>query len=89
MKPIPHFNSEKEEREFWENNCTTDYIDWSKAQRVTFPNLQRTDFSKLEALKRQKRVSLTLDETIITHFKATGKGWQQRINDALKKELAV
>ena len=39
-KPIPVFKSESEERAFWENHDSTDYVDWSKAKRVRFPNLK-------------------------------------------------
>jgi predicted DNA binding CopG/RHH family protein len=40
LKPIPSFKTEAEERKFWESNDSTDYVDWSKAQRVRFPNLK-------------------------------------------------
>ena len=40
LKPIPHFTSEAEERTFWEKADSTPYVDWSKAQRVRFPNLK-------------------------------------------------
>jgi predicted DNA binding CopG/RHH family protein len=40
LKPIPRFHSEAEEREFWETHDSTDYVDWSNAQRVRFPNLK-------------------------------------------------
>lgn len=40
LKPIPNFASEDEEREFWSNNDSTLYIDWSKAQKARFPNLR-------------------------------------------------
>lgn len=40
LKPIPHFRSEAEEREFWETHDSSDYVDWSKAERVRFPNLK-------------------------------------------------
>jgi hypothetical protein len=40
LKPIPHFDSEAEEREFWESHDSADYVDWSKAQRARFPNLK-------------------------------------------------
>jgi CopG antitoxin of type II toxin-antitoxin system len=40
LKPIPHFRSEAEEREFWESHDTADYYDLSKAQRARFPNLK-------------------------------------------------
>ena len=39
-KKIPKFKSEDEEREFWATHDSTDYVDWSKAKRVTFPNLK-------------------------------------------------
>lgn len=41
-KEIPKFASEAEEREFWQTHDTTDYLDWSKAQKVAFPNLKPT-----------------------------------------------
>jgi predicted DNA binding CopG/RHH family protein len=40
LKPIPKFKSETEEREFWETHDSTDYLDWSKAERVRFPDLK-------------------------------------------------
>ena len=39
LKPIPRFDTEAEERHFWENNDSFDYVDWDKATRVRFPNL--------------------------------------------------
>ena len=40
LKPIPKFRSEAEERKFWETHDTTEYVDWSKAERASFPNLK-------------------------------------------------
>ena len=39
-KQIPKFDSEDEEREFWANHDSADYIDWSEAKRVGMPNLK-------------------------------------------------
>jgi predicted DNA binding CopG/RHH family protein len=39
-KPIPRFKTEAEERKFWETHDSSDYIDWSKAERVRLPNLK-------------------------------------------------
>ncbi|MCW5692423.1 MAG: BrnA antitoxin family protein [Pseudolabrys sp.] len=39
-KPIPKFRSEAAEQKFWETHDSADYVDWSKAQRVRFPNLK-------------------------------------------------
>jgi uncharacterized protein (DUF4415 family) len=33
----------------------------------------------------RKQVSLRLDGDVIEKFKSTGKGWQSRVNDALRK----
>jgi len=40
LKPIPEFKSEDEEREFWATHESTEYVDWSQARRVIFPNLK-------------------------------------------------
>jgi len=58
-KPRPTFRDEAEEREFWESHDSTDYVDWSKAERVRLPNLKpstrsislRLPVSLLERLK--------------------------------------
>ena len=36
----PKFRSEDEEREFWANTDSTDYVDWDDARRVMLPNLK-------------------------------------------------
>jgi len=40
LKPIPTFRSEAEERRFWESHDSTEYVDWSQAERVRLPNLK-------------------------------------------------
>jgi hypothetical protein len=42
LKETPKFANEAEEQEFWLTHDSTDYVDWSKAQRVSFPNLKPT-----------------------------------------------
>jgi predicted DNA binding CopG/RHH family protein len=59
LKPIPKFANEAEERAFWETHDSTDYVDWSKARRASFPNLKpsttaislRVPVSLLERIK--------------------------------------
>jgi len=41
-KPIPEFRSEDEEREFWADHDSTQFIDWQKAERRKFPALRPT-----------------------------------------------
>jgi len=39
-KTVPKFRSEAEERKYWQRPNSTAHIDWSKAERVRFPNLK-------------------------------------------------
>jgi len=60
-KPIPQFSSEDEEREFWATHDSTEYIDWSKAERTP-------TFSRLKPSTRT--VSIRLPESLIAALKA-------------------
>ncbi len=64
FKPIPRFKTEDEEREFWATHDSTEYIDWSKAQRVRFPNLKRTNFTP-----PTRTISLRLPEPLIAQVR--------------------
>jgi predicted DNA binding CopG/RHH family protein len=39
-KQIPEFESEEQEREFWADHDSSDYIDWRQARQITFPSLK-------------------------------------------------
>ena len=58
-KPIPRFTSEDQEREFWATHDSVDYIDWSKARRVDFPNLKLS----------KESVSILLPESLLNDLK--------------------
>jgi predicted DNA binding CopG/RHH family protein len=40
LKPIPTFQTEDEEREFWASHDSTEYIDWDEADEVIFSQLK-------------------------------------------------
>ena len=42
LKKIPQFANEKEEQLFWEQNDSSDYLDWNKATKIVMPNLKPT-----------------------------------------------
>ena len=42
LKPIPVFKNEDEEAKFWNTHDSTQYVDWSKAVKVEFPNIKPT-----------------------------------------------
>jgi len=37
---VPKLRTEAQERRFWEAHDSTELVDWSKAERVRFPNLK-------------------------------------------------
>ncbi|MDL1910250.1 hypothetical protein FBQ81_06080 [Chloroflexi bacterium CFX6] len=39
-KSIPKFKNEDEEREFWGEQDSAEYLNWKSARRVLFPNLK-------------------------------------------------
>jgi predicted DNA binding CopG/RHH family protein len=39
---MPEFQSEEEEREFWSNHDSTEFMDWRTAERRKFPKLKPT-----------------------------------------------
>jgi predicted DNA binding CopG/RHH family protein len=58
-KPIPRFENEDQEREFWAKHDSTEFFDWTNAVRPTFPELKpsttaisiRLPIAMLEELK--------------------------------------
>jgi len=59
LKTIPKFKTEADEQVFWEHHDSTEYIDWSQAKNVRFPNVKpstqaislRLPLSLLEKIK--------------------------------------
>ena len=42
MKKVPEFKNEDEEFEFWSTADSTEYVDWSRVERVKFVKLKPT-----------------------------------------------
>ena len=42
LKEIPTFRNEDEEREFWANQDSTEYVDWDAAEPAVFVQLKPT-----------------------------------------------
>ena len=58
-KVQPKFKSEADERSFWENNVSSEYIDWAKATNVAMPNLKPST----------RTISLRLPEMLLNSIK--------------------
>ena len=82
FKKIPKFKSEKEEREFWQIHDSTEYVDWSKAEKVSFPNLKLTS----------KPITIRLPQSLIDRLKIKAHKrdvpYQSLMKDILYKGLA-
>ncbi|MDP2110470.1 MAG: BrnA antitoxin family protein [Thiobacillus sp.] len=60
LKAVPPFANEAEERAFWETHDSSDYLDWTQAQRAVLPNLKPTT----------KTISLRLPQHLLDSIKA-------------------
>jgi predicted DNA binding CopG/RHH family protein len=58
-KKVPRFESEENERDFWAEKDSTEYVDWSKGERVTFPRLKPST----------KTISVRLPEALLDDLK--------------------
>lgn len=87
LKQIPNFKTQDEEREFWNTHDSTDYIDWSKAERVVFPNLKPSTES----------ISLRLPQALLARLKSLANAkdipyqslMKTILADKVKQELKV
>ena len=58
-KKTPQFKNENDEREFWQNHNSTEYVDWKKTERLTLANLKPS----------VKTISLRLPESMLEELK--------------------
>ena len=59
MKKIPQFASEEEERAFWEEHDSAEYVPWRQGRRMVLPNLRPST----------KTISLRLPEHMLEELK--------------------
>lgn len=78
LKTIPKFKTEDEEREFWSTHDSTDYIDWSKAEQVIFPNLRPSTES----------ISLRLPQYLLARIKELANSKDVPYQSLMKMFLA-
>ena len=58
-KKIPNFKTEAEERKFWLQNDSSEYIDWTDAEEVVLPRLKPST----------RKISIRLPESMIEELK--------------------
>lgn len=70
LKAVPKFANEATEQAFWETHDSTEYVDWTKAQRVVMPNLKPTT----------RTISLRLPQHLLDSIKAAANSRDVPIN---------
>ena len=60
LKKIQKFKNEGEEAEFWSSRDSTEFIDWSKAERACFPDLRPSS----------RHISIRLPESLLALVKS-------------------
>jgi predicted DNA binding CopG/RHH family protein len=77
-KRIPKFESEDQERRYWAQHDSSEFVDWAGAERRRFPNLRPT----------LRTISLRLPETMIGHLKILANKRDIPYQSLLKQFLA-
>lgn len=78
-RPVaPTFNSEAEEREFWETHDTSPFVDWNTARLAVFPDLKPST----------ETISLRLPAALLAELKALANKRDVPYQSLLKVFLA-
>ena len=73
-KAIPEFANGAQGRAYWESHDSTEHLDWSKAQKITLPNLKPTTRTISLRLPQHLLDSPTpLSETLPPTFQSIGR----------------
>lgn len=77
-KALPKFKTEAEERTFWESHDSSDYVDWTQAKPVRFPNLKPST----------KTISLRLPVALLERIKVEANKRDVPYQSLIKSWLA-
>ena len=77
-RQIPKFESEDQERRYWAQHDSSEFVDWAGAERRRFPNLRPT----------LRTISLRLPEAMIGHLKILANKRDIPYQSLLKQFLA-
>lgn len=77
-KQVPEFESEAEERAFWESHDSSDYVDWNQARHASFSSLKPST----------KTISLRLPEGLLERIKIEANKRDMPYQSLIKAWLA-
>lgn len=86
LKEIPNFTTETEEREFWAENDSTDFVEWDRAESVVLPKLKpttRTISIRISASMLDK-IRLVANKRDVPYQSLIKSFLQERIDEELK-----
>ena len=86
LKEIPKFNNEIEEREFWTDNDSTEFVDWEAAESVILPKLKpttRTISIRISSSMLDK-IRLVANKRDVPYQSLIKSFLQERIDEELK-----
>lgn len=85
-KAKPALQTEEEVREYWTDHDSADYLDWSKAESVTFPNLRPSTQTISIRLSKSLLESIRLEANKRdVPYQSLIKIWLQEKLDSLPK----
>ena len=85
-KSKPVLQTEEEVREYWTQHDSADYLDWSKAERVSFPNLKPSTQTISIRLSKSLLDSIRLEANKRdVPYQSLIKIWLQEKLDSLQK----
>ncbi|AGA32484.1 hypothetical protein TVNIR_0793 [Thioalkalivibrio nitratireducens DSM 14787] len=77
-KARPEFQTEADERAFWESHDSSEYVDWDAAQNVSLPNLKPST----------KTISLRLPIALLERIKIEANRRDMPYQSLIKASLA-
>lgn len=77
LKRIPKFKNEDEERQFWLTHDSTEYVDYSKLKKASFPNLKLTS----------KPITIRLPQVLIDRIKVKAHQMDIPYQSLIKQSL--
>ncbi len=85
-KSKPVLQTEEEVRDYWTQHDSADYLDWSKAERVSFPNLKPSTQTISIRLSKSLLDSIRLEANKRdVPYQSLIKIWLQEKLDSLQK----
>ena len=86
LKETPVFENETDEREFWTENDSTDFVDWNSGDSVILPKLKpttRTISLRISASMLEK-IRLVANKRDVPYQSLIKSFLQERIDEELK-----